>query len=126
MGLLKDSIDELKQLNLDICTTESIQAILSKLGAFPAPIRDIHKDSLIYRASYLETNEKISDVKRLSYCPVEKNKTFQRASTPKQTMFYGVLGNTGDVYYENNCEILAMQESCSFSDLLMLMTGLIK
>ena len=54
MGLLKDAIDELNQLNLDSCTTESIQTALSKLGAIPAPIRDIHKGSLIYRASNLK------------------------------------------------------------------------
>lgn len=91
MGLLKDAIDELNQLNLDSCTTESIQTALSKLGAIPAPIRDIHKGSLIYRASNLKIEEKINNVKRLSYCPAKKNKTFQRASTPKQTMFYGVM-----------------------------------
>ena len=113
MGLLKDAIDELSQLNLDSCTTESIQTALSKLGAIPAPIRDIHKGSLIYRASNLKIDEKISNVKRLSYCPAKKNKTFQRASTPKQTMFYGVIGNLEEELHQKNCEMLAMQESCS-------------
>lgn len=118
MGLLKDAIDELCQLNLDNCTTESIQAALCKLGAIPAPIRDIHKGSLIYRASNLGLDEKINDVKRLSYCPAKKNKTFQRASTPQQTMFYGTIGNLAEESYQMNCEMLAMQESCPlFRDL---------
>lgn len=113
MGLLKDTIDELNQLKLDSCSAESIQAVLSKLGAIPAPIRDIHKGSLIYRASNLGIGEEINNVKRLSYCPAEKNKTFQRASTPKQTMFYGVVGNILENSHPINCEMLAMQESCS-------------
>lgn len=113
MGLLKDAIDELSQLNLNSCATESIKTALSKLGSIPAPIRDIHKGSLIYRASNLKINEKINNIKRLSYCPAKKNKTFQRASTPKQTMFYGVIGNLEEKLHQENCEMLAMQESCS-------------
>lgn len=113
MGLLRDVVDELSQLDLDSCTTESIQTVLSKLEAIPAPIRDIHKDSLIYRVSNLKIDEKIKNIRRLSYCPAKKNKIFQRASTPKQTMFYGVIGNLEEELHQKNCEMLAMQESCS-------------
>ena len=32
----------------------------------------------------------------LSYVPADKNKKYQRGSTPNQTMFYGILSDTND------------------------------
>lgn len=114
MGKLQQVINELKGLDLTNCSTEDITSVLLKLGRIPAPIRDIHKDHVIYRASNLKEKEVIKETSRLSYCPARKNKSFQRASTPMQTMFYGVLGNVDDKLFKENGEMLALQEACSF------------
>ncbi|MFT4170415.1 MAG: hypothetical protein QM653_14955 [Dysgonomonas sp.] len=114
MGKLQQIINELKSLDLKTCSTEDITSVLLRIGKIPAPIRDIHKDHVIYRASSLQGKETIKNSSRLSYCPASKNKSFQRASTPMQTMFYGVLGDVDDKLFDLNGEMLALQEACSF------------
>jgi hypothetical protein len=114
MGTIKNIIDKLNSLDLNKCmANKDIQKLIRRIGKIPAPIRVFNVGTTVYRASNLKEEEKIT-VGRLSYCPKKQNTKYQRASTPKQTMFYGVIGNYNNIDNQLNCEILAMQETCSF------------
>ena len=51
----------------------------------------LHPGKRIYRARPNENGEHFSKCCELSYKPANKNFTFQRASTPQTTMFYGAV-----------------------------------
>lgn len=61
---------------------------------FPAIGVDISQGEFINRLRpYNKNGERIRCVKDVSYKPKEYNLGFQRASTPKCNMFYGMKGN---------------------------------
>lgn len=71
--------------------------ILSTRAKIVVPTLVLGKGCYIYRATPITNISDIHDTKRLSYKPASLNKTYQRASTPFNTMFYGIVSNT----YEN-------------------------
>lgn len=68
--------------------------ILSTRTKIIIPKLVLGKGCYIYRATPITSIADINDSKRLSYKPEYLNKTYQRASTPFNTMFYGIVSNT--------------------------------
>ena len=94
----KTVIKELSSLDLLNCSDKDVQAILQKLYAKPiaAPLCDYPADTVIVRGRPITSAEQIKYKHELSYVPADKNKKYQRGSTPNQTMFYGILSDTND------------------------------
>lgn len=68
--------------------------ILSTRATIIIPTLVLGKGCYIYRATPITDIADINESKRLSYKPAYLNKTYQRASTPFNTMFYGIVSNT--------------------------------
>lgn len=94
----KTVIKELSSLDLQNCSDKDVQAILNKLYDKPiaAPLCDYPVDTVIVRGRPITSTQQIKFKHELSYVPADKNKKYQRASTPNQTMFYGILSDTHD------------------------------
>ena len=60
------------------------------------------KGCYIYRATPITNISDINDSKRLSYKPASLNKTYQRASTPFNTM-------------QSSCKRMDIKKGCRFS-----------
>lgn len=83
-------IDELRSINLtDYTAADKVKSCFDKLQIIVLPIIDIDKGFRIYRATNIGEDEEISSVERLSYKPECLNTTYQRASIPGGTAFYG-------------------------------------
>lgn len=70
------------------------ELILSTRAKIIIPKLVLGKGSFIYRATSITDITDINDIKRLSYKPASLNNTYQRASTPFNTMFYGIVSDT--------------------------------
>lgn len=88
---LINPINRLKSLNLSKYPIQEIKSLISDFGRVGVIIMTLHKGKTIIRARPNETNETIKSISELSYKPQELNKTYQRASTPFTTMFYGCV-----------------------------------
>jgi hypothetical protein len=90
-------IRELQQIPLVKDNHYFIKKLLRKL--FPAVLNefDIQAGATIIRVNNNTEDEPIfSKVERISYMPNELNSEYQRASTPYNTMFYGVIVQISD------------------------------
>lgn len=76
-----------------------------------APIADIHEGSIAHRATIVGKNEEIKSIKRLSYKPANKNSTYQRASVPWNTAFYGVYDPEQNIVDHSSC-MMSLYETC--------------
>lgn len=68
--------------------------ILSTRTKIIIPKLVLGEGSYIYRATPITNIADVNGCKRLSYKPASINNTYQRASTPFNTMFYGIVSNT--------------------------------
>lgn len=84
-------IKKLKALDLSKYAVDEINSIFKEFGKLGVVVMTLHKDKSIIRARSNEPNETFKAVSELSYKPAEFNRTFQRASTPNTTMFYGCV-----------------------------------
>jgi hypothetical protein len=84
-----DIIKDLKALDLSIYPSETIVKLLNALGKAAYVIVSYHKGKSIFRVRPNSKHQKFHYVSQLSYKPQEYNSTYQRASTPNRTMFYG-------------------------------------
>ena len=85
------TIDELKNLDLSIYPIDEIVARLKTFRNFPAHATDYHVGNIVYRIRPNENEGSFKTISDLSYKPKKFNNTFQRASHPQQTMFYGSI-----------------------------------
>lgn len=83
----KEILNELKEVNFLTDSRAYIYQRLKRLEKFGVIITTLHKGKIIIRARVSEKESFIS-VSDLSFKPQEFNQTYQRASTPKHTMFY--------------------------------------
>lgn len=65
--------------------------ILSTQAQLIIPILILGKGTRIFRASSVTDINDITSYQRLSYKPASLNHSYQRASTPSNTMFYGII-----------------------------------
>jgi len=86
-----ETINRLKALRLSEYPVDEIKQLLSDFGRVGVIVMTLHEGKTIIRARPNESNEIFNTISDLSYKPSEYNKTFQRASTPLTTMFYGCV-----------------------------------
>lgn len=84
-------LDGLVKLDLAAYPVDSINQLISQLTSFPARITEFHTGHVVYRVRPNGEGESFTKISDLSYKPQQFNKTYQRASSPEQTMFYGSM-----------------------------------
>lgn len=82
-------IKKLKELNLSTYPIDEIKNLLNKLGEVGHVVVSYHKGKSIIRVRPNSKFQRFNYVDQLSYKPQKYNTTYQRASTPYKTMFYG-------------------------------------
>jgi len=85
---IKEVISELKKLDLSTYPEKEIRFLLGKIGIMASMVVMYHKGKSVMRARPHDENERFKLKSDLSYKPQKFNKTYQRASTPYETMFY--------------------------------------
>ncbi len=88
---MKQIINDFKNLDLGNVSEKEVSDIFNRLTSLPVPITDYHKGKIIHRARIIKDNQTVKLNTELSYVPKKFNTSFQRASTPRQTMFYGAV-----------------------------------
>lgn len=85
-----ENLDALKKIDLTRNSVEEINQLLNQIGPLPIMRTEYHKGKIFDRAVRIKENEADFNTKaRLSYAPAKYNVNYLRASTPKNTMFYG-------------------------------------
>ncbi|MEL0457622.1 hypothetical protein WJN01_15405 [Flavobacteriaceae bacterium SZ-1-7] len=92
------AIDQLKELDLSEYPIAELDRLLTSLGPLGIMLTDYHKtpegqySKEIERAvNNTKEEPEFSTVSRISYKPAKFNSNYLRASTPKNTMFYGAV-----------------------------------
>lgn len=62
--------------------------------AYMVPSLILAKGTCLYRARIVDNVDEICNPSSLSYTPPRNNNSYKRASTPNNTMFYGISGDT--------------------------------
>jgi len=88
---LKSSIAKLKNLDLSTYPTDEIISLMKNFGKVVVIEYKLHPGKIILRARPQDNQWPYKTRASLSYKPQQFNKTYQRASTPNQTMFYGSI-----------------------------------
>jgi len=83
-------INELQRLNLKTVPLDVVRGIMKRLEKFGVIVTILPAGKKIIRARLSEAKP-FENITQLNYKPQQYNKTFQRASTPEQTMFYGSI-----------------------------------
>ncbi len=87
-----DLVNRFKALKLEDYPENEINSLITEIGVVPIMRSEYHEGKLIYRARpHNNEDEDFSTISDLSYKPEQYNNTYQRASTPHKTMFYGAL-----------------------------------
>jgi len=81
-------IQELKKLDLSTYPKEQIQSLFKSVGKVGYVAVTYHRNKEVMRARPNNGLPRFEKKAEYSFKPAELNKTYQRASTPEQTMFY--------------------------------------
>jgi len=81
-------IESLKKLDLSKYPKDEILSLLKQLGDIGYIVVKFHKGKSVMRARPNYNGERFEKKSDYSFKPQKCNKTYQRASTPNQTMFY--------------------------------------
>ena len=84
-------IQNLKQLDLSTYPKEEILSLFKQLGQIGWVMITLHRGKPVMRARPNYHGERFETKDAYSFKPAHLNKTYQRASTPEQTMFYATL-----------------------------------
>lgn len=84
-------IQSLREHDLSTYPIDIIVEHVKKLRKFPAHATEFHVGNVVYRIRPNEDSKSFESIDDLSYKPEDYNTTFQRASHPGQTMFYGSI-----------------------------------
>lgn len=104
---------DIKQITENLSThsyssPEDIWNLFSSIrNYFAIPNLILAKGAILYRAREVKDVSEIASIKDLSYAPLEYNKTYSRASTPYNTMFYAI---SGDAF--RDCIYGCLSETC--------------
>jgi hypothetical protein len=85
---VEEIIEGLKSLDLTKYPEKEIRFYLNNIGKMASIVVTYHNGKCVMRARPNSENERFSKKSDLSFKPQEYNSTYQRASTPKKTMFY--------------------------------------
>ena len=106
---------EIRKLDWTIYPVDEIVDLFIKFGKVPYMVTDYDEGKIIHRACPVGDNEIVNTVSRITYKPQEINITYQRASTPHKTMFYGaVIPQEMDTVELDIPRVTSAMESCSF------------
>lgn len=86
---VKDALEGLAKLDLSSLPYNEAKKLISQLRKFGCIIQTLHAGKSIMRARPNYKGERFMSRSQLSYKPQQFNTTFQRASTPNATVFYG-------------------------------------
>ena len=91
---MKDTIEQLKDLDLSgypIAELDRLLTSLGKVGIMLTDYNEVEEDSKEIERAVNNTKEEpeFNTVSRISFKPAQYNTNYLRASTPKNTMFYG-------------------------------------
>lgn len=81
-------IEQLKNLDLSTYPKDEILSLFKQVGKIGHVVITFHKGKSVMRARPNYNGERFERKNDYSFKPQECNITYQRASTPKQTMFY--------------------------------------
>jgi hypothetical protein len=84
-------IDKLRHLDLSTYPKDEIVALLKQVGKVGYVVITFHKGKSVMRARPNYNGERFEKKDDYSFKPQDHNKTYQRASTPNQTMFYATV-----------------------------------
>lgn len=84
-------VKTLKKLDLSKYPTNEILKQFKLSKVVPTIISTLHPGKIIVRGQCFDASADYTFINRHSYKPQQSNKTYQRASTPLQTMFYGAI-----------------------------------
>jgi hypothetical protein len=101
---VEETIKKLESLNLKVYPINDIYRHITSFGEFGSIIVNYNPGKVIMRARPLRDDETVLKVADLSYKPAEKNLTYQRASIPFRSVFYGctISENEEDKELMNN------------------------
>lgn len=89
---MHELIEKFKVLKLEDYPVDEIKNLITEIGKIPIMRSEYHEGKIIYRARPNDNeDDDFQNISDLSYKPEECNKSYQRASTPNKTMFYGAL-----------------------------------
>jgi hypothetical protein len=85
---IEEIISELKKLDLSTYPEKEIRSLLGKIGIMASMVVMYNRGKSVMRARPHNEDERFKLKSDLSYKPQKFNTTYQRASTPYETMFY--------------------------------------
>jgi len=110
-------LEQLKNIELTEGNIGKISELINQIGPLPIMKSIFVKGRIFDRAVRIEDNEPDFNTRsRLSYFPSEFNTSYQRASTPKNTMFYGSV--LKDKYTKEDHTNTRITACCETSELL--------
>ncbi|HWY98134.1 MAG TPA: hypothetical protein VNY36_03515 [Bacteroidia bacterium] len=98
----REVIEKLSKLDLSGKPYMEVHSLISELGQYIVFATTFPPGQVILRARCNYGNEVFCKVSDLSYKPLQNDNTFQRASTPYKTMFYGGIMNNGERKHGEN------------------------
>lgn len=105
---------KIRRLDWTNYPTDEINDLFIEFGNVPYMITDYDEGKIIHRACPVSDDEIVNNVARLTYKPQKFNTTYQRASTPQKTMFYGaVIPQQMETIELDNPRVTSAMESCS-------------
>jgi hypothetical protein len=113
---IKEIINQLKDLDSSKFPKTEIQDLMRNVGPICDIIIHFKEGTPIIRGRPNKLSERFEFKSDYSFKPQCYNKTYQRASTPDNTMFYGVVPNIKDISNITSNELMAMRLSV-FSEL---------
>jgi hypothetical protein len=112
---MRQSFKKIRSLDWTNYPTEDVNNLIIEFGKIPYMITDYDEGKIIHRACRISDDEIVNNISRLTYRPQESNTTYQRASIPQKTMFYGAV-----IPQEMDCEdlcfprVTSAMETCKF------------
>ena len=105
-------IEHLKNLDLTTYPKEEILSLFRQVGKIGYVVVTFHKGKSVMRARPNYNGERFEKKSDYSFKPHEFNKTYQRASTPNQTMFYATtIPETLKPGELNNMRVIGVAET---------------
>lgn len=88
---IDQTIAYLESLDLNVSPIDEIRKGIRQLGRFPVHVTEFQLGTEVYRVRSNEGEVSFTNIAELSYKPEEYNRSYQRASRPGRTMFYGAI-----------------------------------
>ncbi|MBE0653370.1 MAG: hypothetical protein IH594_06205 [Bacteroidales bacterium] len=110
---MKQLFRKIRSIDWRTYPIEAINDMFIEFEEVPYMVTDYHDGKIIHRVRPLKVNEVVNTVDGLKYKPQDANTTYQRASTPRQTMFYGsVISEDEDSETLSSPRNTSAMESC--------------